>query len=456
MELRAAGIEENVYLVSLGCSKNLVDSEVMQGVLAQAGFGFTGNRQDAAIIIINTCAFIEDATKEAFDTILSLAQLKKNGACRHLIVCGCLPQRYKESLVNELPDVDLFMGTGEFPRIAQHIKKLRDGRGTVKSLTGRPTFLLNPHTPRILATPGNSAYVKIAEGCSHRCTYCTIPTIRGPYQSRSPGSIVAEVKNLAALGVKEVNLIAQDTTRYGFKSTYAVNITGLLKKLVRISDIKWIRLLYCHPLTITPDLIALIAQEQNICNYLDLPLQHISDPLLKRMGRKITQKQTLQVLHALREKVPGIALRTTLMVGFPGETEKDFSSLLKFVADFKFDHLGVFQYRDEEGTAASRLFPKIPEKIKEERYHAIMKLQAGISRKINRGCAGQNITVLIEGASSSKHYYALQGRAEFQAPEVDGVVYIEKGKASPGAMVPVRITRGLTYDLVGEIVRNKS
>jgi len=455
MELRAAGIEEKVYLVSLGCSKNLVDSEVMQGVLAHAGYGFTARKEDADIIIVNTCAFIEDATKEAFATILSLAQQKKSGACQHLIVCGCLPQRYKASLLQELPEVDLFLGTGEFPRIAQHIKRLRNGRGTVKSLTGRPTFLLSPHTPRILATPGNTAYVKIAEGCSHRCTYCTIPAIRGPYQSRSPGSIVAEVKNLAALGVKEVNLIAQDTTRYGFNSPYPGGLTGLLKKLVRISDIKWIRLLYCHPLTITPDLIALMAQEQNICNYLDLPLQHISDPLLKRMGRKITQKQTLQVLHALREKVPGIALRTTLMVGFPGETEKDFSSLLKFVSDFKFDHLGIFQYRDEEGTAASRLMSKVPEKIKEERYHSIMKLQAGISRKINRSRTGQNITVLIEGASSSKRY-ALQGRAEFQAPEVDGVVYIEKGKESPGAMVTARITRGLTYDLVGEIIRNKS
>jgi ribosomal protein S12 methylthiotransferase len=451
MELKAFSKEEMIYLVSLGCSKNLVDSEVMQGVLAQAGYAFTARKEDADIIIVNTCAFIEDATKEAFDTIVSLAEQKKSGACQHLIVCGCLPQRYKESLIQKLPEVDLFLGTGEFPRIAQHIKRLQDDHRTVKIFTERPTFLPGPNTPRILATPGNTAYVKIAEGCSHRCTYCTIPAIRGPYQSRSPGSIVAEVKNLAALGVKEVNLIAQDTSRYGFKSPYPGGLPGLLKKLVRISDIKWIRLLYCHPLTITPDLIALIAQEQKICNYLDLPLQHMSDPVLKRMGRKITQKQTLQLLHTLREKVPGIALRTTLMVGFPGETEKDFSSLLKFVSDFKFDHLGVFQYRDEEGTAASRLLPKVPEKVKEERYHAIMKLQAGISRKKNRSRAGQKIAVLIEGAAASKRY-ALQGRAEFQAPEVDGVVYIEKGKASPGAMVTARITRGLTYDLVGEII----
>ena len=451
MELRHLSKEEMIYLVSLGCSKNLVDSEVMQGVLAQAGYAFTARKEDAGIIIVNTCAFIEDATKEAFDTILSLAEQKKSGQCRHLIVCGCLPQRYKESLIQELPEVDLFLGTGEFPRIAQYIKRLQDDHRTVKIFTERPTFLPGPNTPRILATPRHSAYVKIAEGCSHRCTYCTIPAIRGPYQSRSPGSIVAEVKNLAALGVKEVNLIAQDTTRYGLERGQKDDLTALLKKLVRIPDITWLRLLYCHPLAITDALISLLAAEQKICSYLDLPLQHISDPVLKRMGRRITGQRIEKLLCALREKVPDISLRTTFMVGFPGETERDFSSLLKFVSDFEFDHLGVFQYRDEEGTPASKLSPKVPEKIKEERYHAIMSLQAKISRKKNRARTGQQTDVLVEGPSQKKGF-ALQGRAVFQAPEVDGMVYIKEGRAAAGSFVTVRITRGLIYDLVGEMV----
>jgi ribosomal protein S12 methylthiotransferase len=451
MELSPLHWKQNIYLESLGCAKNLVDSEVIQGILIKSGFSFTRQKEAAKIIIVNTCAFIEEATREAIDTILSLAEQKKKGACRYLIVCGCLPQRYKESLVQELPEVDLFIGTGEFHHIARFIDDLQGGHCKAKVFADRPTYLLTSSTPRILATPRYIAYVKIAEGCSHRCTYCTIPQIRGPYISRSPRSIVTEVKNLAALGVKEINLIAQDTTRYGFKRSRHNGLTSLLQQLVRISDITWIRLLYCHPLTITPGLISLIAEEQKICNYLDLPLQHISDPVLKRMGRKITGQQIEQLLYVLREKVPGIAIRTTFMVGFPGETERGFSALMKFVSDFKFDHLGIFRYRDEEGTAASKLTPKVPEELKEERYHAIMKLQSKVSCKKNRSRVGQVQEVLIEKAAPAE-LYALQGRTEFQAPEVDGIVYIEKGKASPGSFVTVHITRGLTYDLVGKIV----
>ncbi|MCX5903846.1 MAG: MiaB/RimO family radical SAM methylthiotransferase, partial [Proteobacteria bacterium] len=287
MELNPALASRSVYLVSLGCAKNLVDSEVIQGVLVQAGYALPPDRKAAGIIIVNTCAFIEEATREAIETILSLAEEKKRGACKYLVVCGCLPQRYKESLVQELPEVDLFIGTGEFQHIARHIKKLETGQHKAKVFTDHATYLLNPATPRILATPRYTAYVKIAEGCSHRCTYCTIPKIRGPYVSRTPRSIVAEVKNLAAMGVKEINLIAQDTTQYGLNSSYAGGLAGLLKKLARIPDIQWIRLLYCHPLNITPELVSLLAAEKKICSYLDLPLQHISDPVLKRMGRRI-------------------------------------------------------------------------------------------------------------------------------------------------------------------------
>jgi len=451
MELTSSKKNLAVYLVSLGCAKNLVDSEVIQGVLVQAGHVLTPDRKAADIIIVNTCAFIEEATREAIETILSLAEEKKRGACQYLVVCGCLPQRYKESLVKVLPEVDLFIGTGEFQHIARHIKKLETGQHKAKIFTDHATYLLNPATPRILATPGYTAYVKIAEGCSHCCTYCTIPKIRGPYASRSPRSIAAEVKNLAAMGVKEINLIAQDTTRYGLERGQKDDLTALLKKLVRIPDITWLRLLYCHPLTITDALISLLAAEEKICSYLDLPLQHISDPVLKRMGRRITGQRIQTLLYSLREKVPDISLRTTFMVGFPGETVRDFSALLKFVADFKFEHLGVFRYRDEEGTPASKISPKVPEKTKEERYHAIMSLQAKISRKKNRSRTGQLIDVLVEGPAQKKGY-ALQGRAVFQAPEVDGMVYIKEGRAAAGSFVKVKITSGLTYDLAGEII----
>jgi len=451
MELTSPEKIPAVYLVSLGCAKNLVDSEVIQGVLVHAGYGLTSDRKAAEVIIVNTCAFIEEATREAIETILSLAEEKKTGACQYLVVCGCLPQRYKESLVQELPEVDLFIGTGEFQHIARHLKKLEAGPRKEKIFVDHATYLLSPATPRILATPGYTAYVKIAEGCSHRCTYCTIPKIRGPYASRPPRSILAEAKSLAARGVKEINLIAQDTTQYGLNSSFAGGLAGLLKKLVRVPDIDWIRLLYCHPLNITPELISLLSAEKKICSYLDLPLQHISDPVLKRMGRRITGRQTRELLYTLRQKVLDISLRTTCMVGFPGETARDFSSLLQFISEFEFNHLGVFRYRDEEGTPASRLSPKVPEKIKEERYHAIMSLQANISRRKNRGRMGRVVEVLVEGPSQKKGY-ALQGRAAFQAPEVDGMVYIKEGRAAVGSFVKVKITSGLTYDLVGEII----
>jgi ribosomal protein S12 methylthiotransferase len=451
VELNSSVRNQSVYLVSLGCAKNLVDSEVIQGVLAQAGYELTADKKGADIIVVNTCAFIEEATREAIETVLSLAEEKKKGACQYLVVCGCLPQRYRESLVQALPEVDLFLGTGEFQHIARHLKKLASWQQHAKIFVDHSTYLLSPATPRILATPRYTAYVKIAEGCSHYCTYCTIPKIRGPYKSRPPRSIVAEVKGLAAAGVKEINLIAQDTSQYGLNSSSGGGLAGLLKKIVRVADLQWIRLLYCHPLNISAELISIIAAEQKICRYLDLTLQHISDQVLKRMGRRITGQRIENLLYTLRKRVPDIALRTTFMVGFPGETARDFSALLKFIADFEFEHLGVFRYRDEEGTPAAKLLPKVSEKIKEERYHAIMSLQAKISRRKNRGRTGQQIEVLVEGPSQKKGF-ALQGRAAFQAPEVDGMVYIKEGQAAAGSFVKVRITSGLAYDLAGEII----
>jgi len=436
-------VTETVYLESLGCAKNLVDSEVMLGILAQAGYRFTRQCSEADIIIINTCAFIEDAVEESIDTIFRHARQKTAGACRHLVVCGCLPQRYKDSLPEALPGVDLFLGTGETGSIARHLKKLSAGKGPGRVLWGRKSFLMHAATPRILATPGGSAYIKIAEGCAHRCTYCTIPAIRGPCRGRPQGSIIREAATLAGQGIREINLISQDTTQYR-------DLAGLLRRLARISGLSWIRLLYCHPRNLTGDIIKVIAGEEKVCSYIDMPLQHISDRVLKRMGRRTTRKKTEALLDALRRQVPGIAIRTTFIVGFPGETAGDFKELLSFAEQFRFDHLGVFPYRDEEGTPAAQLGPKVREKIKQERYALLMQAQAAIAREKNRAYGGRELDVLIEGASAHPRY-ALQGRAAFQAPEVDGVVYTNDAVPA-GSFVKMRITRALTYDLVGKRV----
>jgi len=434
-------LKKTVSLISLGCAKNLVDSEVMLGVLARAGYRFTANKQEADVIIVNTCAFIEDATREAVAVIRQLAGQKQHGCCKYLVVCGCLVQRYREKLIEQLPGVDLFLGTGEFQHIARHLTRLSSKNTPARICCGRPTFLMHDRTPRILATPPASAYIKIAEGCSHRCTYCTIPSIRGPYQSRSAQSILREAKKLAAQGIREINLIAQDTTRYA-------GLPALLEKLARIPELRWIRLLYGHPLHLTEDILKVMAAEEKICNYIDIPLQHIADTVLKRMGRRSTGKKIKALLATARKLVPDIALRTTFIVGFPGETAKDFRALLAFVRDFRFDHLGAFAYRDEQGTPAARMNPKVPESVKQERYHELMQLQAQISKEKNRQYAGRELEVLVEGSASNKHY-RLQGRAAFQAPEVDGVVLMNED-IPPGTFTRVKIARALTYDLAGK------
>lgn len=436
-------LKEAVYVLSLGCAKNLVDSEVMLGLLSKAGYRFTGSREEADIIIVNTCAFIEDAAQESIEAILQAAEEKKSGSCKYLVVSGCLPQRYTDELPESLPEVDLFIGTGEFQNIAKHLKKLRSGKIASKLLCARDSFLMNAGTPRILSTPGGSAYIKIAEGCSHRCTYCTIPSIRGPYAGRSEQSVVKEAKRLASRGIREINLISQDTTQYE-------GLARLLKKLSRIPELKWIRLLYCHPLNLHKDTIQVLADEEKVCRYIDMPLQHIADSVLKRMGRRITRKKIGALLESLRRAVPGVALRTTFIVGFPGETHKDFKELLEFVEAFRFDHLGAFQYRDEAGTPAFRLDGSVPEKIKKERFHQLMSLQAGIAKEKNRTHVGKELDVLVEGPSTNNKYL-LQGRTEFQAPEVDGVVFINED-IPVGSFVKTAITKALTYDLAGRVV----
>jgi len=439
-------LKKSVYIESLGCAKNLVDSEVMMGFLVRAGFQFTAAAADAEIIIINTCSFIADAVQEAIETILELVQHKQQGSCRYLIVCGCLPQRYREELVRELPEVDLFLGTGEFQTIVHYIQQLESDSLASRMFVTTPTFLPDDKTPRIISTPGSSAYIKIADGCSHHCTYCTIPGIRGPYIYRPITSIVKEAHHLAENGIVELNLIAQDTTQYP-------DLAVLLQQLAAVAGIEWIRLLYCHPLNLSRDIIRVMAEEKKICNYIDLPLQHITDSMLKRMGRRMTRKQTEAVLEQLRDALPEIALRTTFMVGFPGETDEDFQQLVDFIRAFGFDHLGVFSYRDEEGTPAAGLGEKVPEPLKKERYDRVMRLQAAIARDKNRRRVGQSLDVLVEDISSEQQY-RLQARTVFQAPEVDGVVFLDED-VTIGSFVPVTITGALTYDLVGTLKNHR-
>ena len=447
-------LKEKVYLESLGCPKNLVDSEVIAGCLRKSGYTFTTCKEKADIIIVNTCAFIKDATQEAINTIFKLAALKREGICRKLVVVGCLPQRYGDHLLEELKDVDLFVGVGEFPRIGELLKEERVEYSTPALYIRAPTFLLDHNTPRILSTPNHTAYVKIAEGCSHHCSFCTIPSIKGTFQSRLPESIITEVKNLAGRGVKEINLIAQDTTFYGKDLTNKVDIVYLLKQLSQIESIEWIRILYCHPDHLSHDLINTIKEEKKICNYIDLPLQHISDNILKRMGRSKDSTKIRKLIAELRGNIPNLWLRTTFIVGFPGETEKDFNLLMDFVREVKFEHLGAFRYSSEEGTKAYRLKGKVPAHVMEERYHTLMSTQSQISLKKNRSLVGSLQRILIEGFNKEDNL--LLGRTFFQAPDIDGIVYVTKGEASTGDLVEVKITDASAYDLFGEINNNKT
>jgi ribosomal protein S12 methylthiotransferase len=432
-----------IYLESLGCSKNLVDSEVMLGLLSEGGCEIVDLPEKAGIIIINTCSFVEDAVKEAIETIYSLAREKSEGACQYLIVCGCLPQRYGRELLKEMPEVDLFLGTGEFQNISSHIDKMINGQVNERMLNSSNTFLMNDKIPRVLISPGSSSYIKIAEGCSHKCTYCTIPSIRGEYQQRTQTSVLNEANQLAEQGIEEINLVAQDTSRFK-------GLPVLLKKLAKIDGLKWIRLLYCHPHNMSDDLIKVIAAEKKVCKYIDIPLQHISDSVLKRMGRRINREQTEKLILKMKDNIPDIALRTTMIVGFPGETDKDFMELMQFVKETQFDSLGAFIYSDEEGTPATRLKGKVDAKVKKARFKELMRLQAGISRKKNSARKGKELEVLVEGISVNEKYL-LQGRAEFQAPEVDGVVYLTDN-VPIGSFVKVKITHSLTYDFVGKVL----
>ncbi len=441
---------KTVHLLSLGCAKNLVDSEVMLGLLKKEGW-IPSPRGRATVAIINTCAFIKEAQLESLTAILETAQAKARGQYEYLVVTGCLPQRYQSKLVHELPEVDLFLGIDYIPQLGKYLNKLLQKQLDQKEFVSCPKFLYNHRLPRLISTAPGSAYIKIAEGCANFCSYCAIPQIRGNWRSRKISSVVQEAEELAEQGVKEINLIAQDITNYGRDLPGRYNLTNLLKRLVKVPHLKWIRLLYAHPAHIDNDLIAMIKGEEKICKYLDLPIQHIDDQILTAMNRPYSSSRVWELLEQIRKNIPEIVLRTSLIVGFPGETEKKFQKLLAFIKEAQFDHLGVFIYSREEGTKAALLKGQLPERIKEERYRQIMLAQRKISWRKQREKVGRCLEVLIEKPLKKKGIL-WQGRTQGQAPEVDGVTYLGKGEATLGEIKKVLITKATAYDLYGEVL----
>ena len=438
----------NVSLVSLGCPKNLVDAEVMLGHLPAERFNIVTNDSEADIIVVNTCAFISEAQKESVETILEVADHKKNGRCKLLIVSGCLPQRYQDELANELPEVDFFMGTADAPRILELLDSHLQGEQQQE--IGLPDYLYDHTTPRVTSSPFYSAYVKIAEGCANHCSYCVIPSIRGTLRSRTIPSVVAEVERLVKSGVKEINLIAQDVTAFGAERGNGPELVALLRELVKIDKLAWLRLLYAYPDGITDELLDLIAAEEKICSYLDLPIQHIDDQILAAMNRRVDEAGIRALLERIRTRIPDITLRTSLIVGFPGETDEQFRKLLAFVEEGHFERLGVFRYSREKGTSAAKLDRQVLARTKLSRYKRLMKAQSRVSFTKNLALKGRIEPTLVEGYSEETKLL-LRGRSIRQAPDVDGQVYITSGQADVGDIVDLKITDSSEYDLIGEI-----
>lgn len=439
-----------VSFVSLGCDKNLVDSEHMLGLLNQGGFSLTGDEEKAHVIVVNTCCFIEDAKKESIENILEVARYKEIGACKALIVTGCMAQRYKQEILDEIPEVDAVVGTTSYDKIVEIANGILEQKGLRTQHFDLIDREMLDEMPRILTTAGYFAYVKISEGCDKHCTYCIIPKLRGKYRSRQMDKIKAEVEKLAADGVSEIILVAQDTTEYG-RDLENASLAKLLRELSKVEGIEWIRVLYCYPESITDELIEEIKTNPKVCKYLDIPIQHASTSVLKRMARKSSLEQLKERLGKLRQEIPGIALRTTLIVGFPGETEEDFQILYDFVKEMRFDRLGVFTYSKEEGTPAALFEDQIDEKTKIKRRDAIMALQHGISSELTAKKVGQTMKVLIEGKITDEDVYI--GRTYQDAPDIDGEVFVEyEGELISGDFVDVRITASNDYDLIGEIV----
>jgi ribosomal protein S12 methylthiotransferase len=441
-----------LHIISLGCSKNLVDSEVMGGLARSSGMTIVESPDDADVVIVNTCGFIQPAKEEALDIILTLAHgKKKSGRNLKLVVAGCLAQRYAKELKNEIPEVDLFIGTGEVGRIVRHLQSLSEAKPRRTVVCSKPDFLMTSQHERILSSKSVTAYLKISDGCSNCCTYCAIPSIRGRARSRQPDDILREAQNLVARGIREIILIGQDTTAYGKDLKTRPKLAGLLSDLAGLSGLRWLRLLYAHPAHITTDVLEAMNDHKTVCRYLDLPVQHIDDAILAAMHRKVGAARIAQMISDARRIIPGVALRTSIIVGFPGETQKRFERLLDFVRETRFDHLGVFTYSREEGTAAASQPSRISEKEKERRREIIMSEQADISHVINATLIGSTQEVLIE-ETSDREGYALIGRCRRQAPEIDGVTYIKDANAKIGRMVKCKIIAADHYDLFGEIL----
>jgi ribosomal protein S12 methylthiotransferase len=441
--------KKKVFLISLGCAKNLVDSENILGLLKEKDFIIGSSLEEAEIAIVNTCGFIQSAVEESVDTILEIASLKGRYKLENLFVVGCLVQRYGYKLRKEIPEVDGWLGTGEIHRIAD----LLGGKSnrSPSFFINKPNYLADHTIPRVQTTPFYSAYLKISEGCPHRCSYCTIPSLRGPFRSRDVDSLIVEARRMAGHGVKEINLVSQDTTMYGSDLREDIHLEDLLERLLVIDGIRWIRLLYCHPLRISDYLLELLEREEAICPYLDVPIQHINEDILRAMGRPFKGENMRQLLERITSLTRPISLRTTLMVGFPGETDDIFDELYDFVKMAEFDHLGVFIFSPEKGTPAARLKDAPERKVAEKRLEAIMSLQAEISKERNQRMVGDTMQVLVEGFSPETDLL-LQGRAATMAPDVDGQVLISKGHGEVGEIVQVLITEAHTYDLVGEII----
>ncbi len=436
---------EKVHLLTLGCPKNLADSELMLGALVRAGFEITLDPDDAQVLLVNTCAFIEAAKKESLDAILEAAEAKRRGLGKRLVVAGCLAQRYGEELRASMPEVDVLVGTGNFLDLPELLRRTETPEHREIAYAGAAHLLPNADMARVKTGAFFTSYLKISEGCNHKCAFCIIPKIRGSHESRSVADLVAEAQQLADQGVRELNLIAQDLTAYGRDLDPPTSLAGLLRELAKVEQIRWIRLLYCYPNFVTDELLDTIAELPNVVKYVDIPLQHGDDAILRAMRRERSAAALHRILERIRKRIPGVAIRTSFIVGFPGETEAAFKRLNDFVREEQFDRMGVFTYSREENTAAYDLADQVPESVKRARRAELMETQAEISLKKNRGLIGRELEVLVEGPMAGRAT-RLRGRTSGQAPEIDGAVFLN-GEAEPGEFVRARVDRALSYDL---------
>ena len=439
----------NILFISLGCDKNLVDSEVMLGLLDKKGYQIVDSEEDADIIVVNTCCFIHDAKEESIQTILEMPEYKKEGKLKALIVTGCLAQRYQQEIIDEIPEVDAVLGTTSYDHIVEAVEEALAGNGHV--VLEDVDALPDVKEKRLVTTGGHYAYMKIAEGCDKHCTYCIIPKLRGNYRSVPMEKLLAEAKDLADQGVKELILVAQETTVYGKDLYGEKSLHKLLRELCKISGIQWIRILYCYPEEIYDELIQTIKEENKVCHYLDLPIQHASDAVLKRMGRRTSKAQLVEIIEKLRKEIPDISLRTTLITGFPGETQEQHEELKDFVDEMEFDRLGVFTYSPEEDTPAATMTEQIPEEVKEDRQAELMELQQEIAFDLAEDMVGREVLVMIEGKVADENAYV--GRTYKDAPNVDGLIFINTDEElMSGDFARVRVTGALEYDLIGELI----